>query len=283
MSGPDRSSHSGAGPASTLAGIVVAAGSGQRLGAAVPKALVPLAGRPLIAWAAQLLARAGVAAPVVVYPHGYEDAFRAACAGVVAGESIASSIQVPSCIQYVEGGATRSASVRAGLAAIDPLSEMVIVHDAARPLMPSAVLAAAVAAVEAGAVAAAPSMKVADTLKSVEGRRITGTVAREHLVAIQTPQVFRRDVLDRVMTDDAEATDELALVEAAAEIGVVDGMIATVDGSPFGYKLTTAADLAFLEQLAVVPATATESTAAESTATESTATEPTGTELAGEA
>jgi len=272
---------------SGLAGIVVAAGSGQRLGASLPKALVPLAGRPLIVWAVELMARAGVAAPVVVYPAGYEDAFRAACAEILADESVSSNLSSGLSsglggvsIQYVQGGATRSASVRAGLGAIDPSAEIVIVHDAARPLMPSAVLAAAVAAVDDGAVAAAPAMKVADTLKSVEGRRITGTVAREHLVAIQTPQVFRRDVLDRVMTDDADVTDELALVEAAAEIGVVDGIIATVEGSPFGHKLTTAADYTFLERLAVVPTSAT-NMAADQLAADQLAAAPTGPEVTG--
>lgn len=220
-----------------VAGIVVAAGSGQRLGASIPKGLVPLAGRPLVAWAVTMFAEAQLPPPLVVHPAGAADAFVEALAGLpVAG--------------LVAGGASRAASVRAGMKALDASAAIVAIHDAARPFMPFDVLVAAIAAVKAGAIAAAPGLAITDTLKRVDGRRITETVSRDDLVGIQTPQVFRRDVLERAIAGDADATDELALLEAARDAGAVDGRIEFVAGSPLGHKLTIPADAELLERLA---------------------------------
>ena len=113
----------------------------------------------------------------------------------------------------VAGGATRSASVRAGLDALRGDLEVVIVHDAARPLASRALFEAVIAAVRAGADAAVPGVAVADTLKRVDGSRVVETVDRDSLVAVQTPQAFRADVLRRAHAADGDATDDAALVE----------------------------------------------------------------------
>ncbi len=139
-------------------GIVAAAGSGSRLGADLPKALVPLAGRPLVVWAVETLLVGGVADVVVAVPAADRAAFAAA---------------LPGAVQLVDGGATRTASVRAGLAAAGPAADAVLVHDAARPLTPPDVVARVLAALAAGAPAVVPVLPVVDTSVVVDG---TGTV-----------------------------------------------------------------------------------------------------------
>jgi 2-C-methyl-D-erythritol 4-phosphate cytidylyltransferase len=182
----------------------------------VPKAFVPLAGRPMVEWSEAALRAAGL--PFVrVVPEGYEG---------------------------VRGGAVRSASVRAGLAALGPC-DAVIVHDAARPLVPSALFGACLEALGAwdGAVAAA---RVTDTIRETadEGSR---TLDRSRLWAVQTPQAFRRDVLERALDvpDDvlAAATDDASLVEEAG------GRIGIVEAPAANFKVTTPHDLAVAEWL----------------------------------
>jgi 2-C-methyl-D-erythritol 4-phosphate cytidylyltransferase len=154
----------------------------------------------------------------------------------VAGEPLADVV--------VAGGATRSASVRAGLAAVPPEADIVVVHDAARPLAPVALFEAVIAAVERGADAAVPGVPVADTVKRVDvDRRVVETVDRAALVAIQTPQAFRAGVLRRVHVDEPEATDDAALVEAAG------GTVVVVDGDRRAAKLTTRDDLVLARAL----------------------------------
>src|SRR4051812_2269678 len=150
--------------------LLVAAGSGERLGASRPKAFVTLAGRPMLDWSVDALRLAGLSRVVVALPAG--EAAPSGCVGVV-------------------GGRTRSASVRAALTAAGE-GEWVVVHDAARPLVPpSLFLAALDALAEADcAVAAAP---VTDTVKEAgPDRRVVATLDRSRLWAIQTPQAFRR-------------------------------------------------------------------------------------------
>lgn len=241
--------------------VVVAAGSGERLGAAGPKALVPLAGRPLLAHALVGLAAAGLPPAVVVHPPGEADAF-----ALAAGELPTAAL--------VPGGATRTASVAAGVATLPAEVEVVVIHDAARPLTPPGVIAAAVAAVTGGGdvLAAAPAIPVADTLKRTDGGEVLATVDRSGLVGVQTPQVFPRRVVDMVLggagrdaahgaADGAgavgptatrlePATDDLALVERLRDRGVLEGRIVVVPGSVWARKVTYPADLALLELLA---------------------------------
>ena len=138
----------------------------------------------------------------------------------------------------VPGGASRSESVRAGLAAVPPTAGIVVVHDAARPLASPALFAAVVAAVRAGADGAVPAVPGVDTLKRVDGDRVLGTVSRETLVAVQTPQAFRAGALRAAHSGGGEATDDAALVESAG------GTVVVVTGEPDNLKVTTPDDLA---------------------------------------
>jgi len=138
----------------------------------------------------------------------------------------------------VAGGATRSASVRAGLAAVPDEATIVCVHDAARPLASEALFAAAVAAVHAGADAAVPAVAVADTIKVVDGSgSVVATPDRSTLVAVQTPQAFRAHVLRQAHESGADSTDDAVLVER------LGGRVATVPGEPWNRKVTEPDDL----------------------------------------
>jgi 2-C-methyl-D-erythritol 4-phosphate cytidylyltransferase/2-C-methyl-D-erythritol 2,4-cyclodiphosphate synthase len=204
--------------------VVVAAGAGTRFGA--PKQWAPLAGRRVLDWAVAAVRSAPSCDGVVlVVP--------AADVGTPAVRAVAGVDVV------VGGGATRSASVRAGLAALPATATVVVVHDGARPLARPALLEAVVAAVRAGADAALPATPVTDTVKRVAGDGVvTGTVDRTDLVAVQTPQAFARAALVRAHAGDPEATDDAALVEA------IGGRVVVVAGDPENLKLTDAGDLA---------------------------------------
>lgn len=201
--------------------IVVAAGRGDRFGAA--KQFLDLGGTRLVDRA--VVACAAVAdAVVVVLPPG-------------------TAWHGPTIATAVAGGATRSASVRAGLAAlttggdVPAAPDVVVVHDAARPLADRPLFDAVIAAVRAGADAAVPALPVADTVKRVEGDRVVATIERAGLVAVQTPQAFRTAALRAAHATDADATDDAALVEAAG------GIVVVVPGSPRNFKITDPADL----------------------------------------
>jgi 2-C-methyl-D-erythritol 4-phosphate cytidylyltransferase len=143
----------------------------------------------------------------------------------------------------VAGGATRSESVRAGLAAVSADTDIVVVHDAARPLATPELFELVVDAVRAGADAAVPALEVADTLKRIDGERVVETVSRDRLVAVQTPQAFRASVLRDAHARGSEATDDAALVEAAG------GKVVVVAGDPRNLKVTTVADLVLASTL----------------------------------
>jgi 2-C-methyl-D-erythritol 4-phosphate cytidylyltransferase len=199
--------------------VVVAAGSGARYGA--PKQYERLGAQRVLDWS---LAAA-----------------RSACAGVVlvvAPERAGAA--EPGADAVVAGGATRSASVRAGLAAVPEDAEVVVVHDAARPAATPALFAAVVAAVRAGADGALPGVPVVDTIKRVAGDVVMATLDRAELVAVQTPQAFLASTLRRAHAAGGEATDDGALVEAAG------GRVVVVPGEPDNVKITTPADLARL-------------------------------------
>ncbi len=229
----------GSGASDRIGVVVVAAGSGVRFGADGPKALVELAGRPLVAHALTGLAAAGLPPAVLVRPPDQAEAF-----ALAAGETpVAAS---------VAGGDTRTASVAAGVAALAAEVEVVVVHDAARPLTPPAVIAAAVAAVvgQEDVLAAAPGVPVADTLKRTRGREVVETVDRTDLVGVQTPQVFPRAVLERALASGAHASDDLGLVEELRSRGHLTGRIVLTEGSVWSRKVTYPGDLALLEVLA---------------------------------
>ena len=141
----------------------------------------------------------------------------------------------------VAGGTTRSASVRRGLAAVPDDAAVIVVHDAARPLAPASAFTRAIDLVRAGAPAAITAIAVVDTLKRVEGSIVVETLDRSSLVAVQTPQAFRADVLRAAHASELEATDDAGLVEA---LGFA---VSIVDGDVRSRKLTTPDDLAILE------------------------------------
>ncbi len=138
----------------------------------------------------------------------------------------------------VMGGDRRSDSVRCGLDVIPEDCDVIVVHDAARPLAQPALFEAVVDAVRAGADGAIPGITVTDTLKRVEGRRVMGTIDRSLLVAVQTPQAFRAEILRQAHVGGADATDDAALVEA------LGGVVMVVPGDPDNLKITTPTDLA---------------------------------------
>jgi 2-C-methyl-D-erythritol 4-phosphate cytidylyltransferase len=138
----------------------------------------------------------------------------------------------------VVGGATRSASVRCGLAAVPVDADVIVVHDAARPLATGALFDAVVAAVSRdGAGAAICALPVSDTIKQVDGGFVTTTLERSELVAVQTPQAFRADLLRRAHASGAEATDDAALVE------LLGAPVRVVPGDARNVKITSPADL----------------------------------------
>ncbi len=149
----------------------------------------------------------------------------------------------PRADMVVEGGPTRAASVRAGLEQVPADADVIVVHDAARPLAHASMFRAVVDAVREGAAGAVPGLPVSDTLKRIEGRRVVETVDRTGLVAVQTPQAFDAGALRRAHLAARDATDDAALVEAGG------GRVVVVPGDPFNIKITTPADLEIAEGL----------------------------------
>jgi 2-C-methyl-D-erythritol 4-phosphate cytidylyltransferase len=203
----------------------VAAGSGERLGAAAPKAFVEVAGRPMLEWSIDALREAGIADIVVALPP--DGVAPAGCVGV-------------------RGGATRSESVRAALNAA-PGSGPVVVHDAARPLVSPSLFAEVLSALESADCAIAAA-RVTDTIKEAdESLAVVATLDRSKLWAIQTPQAFRRPALQAALDVDAailaRATDDAWLVERAG------GTVRVVEASPGNFKITTPHDLRLADMI----------------------------------
>lgn len=217
-------------PVPRTAIIVVAAGSGQRLGAAAPKAFVGIDERTVLRHALEGVFAAPLAQVIVVAP-----ADRVGDALTEAHEAAGGRHDL---VSVVVGGATRQASVAAGLAAVWPDVEYVLVHDAARALTPHAVFERVIAALESGRDAVLPVLPVIDTLKRVEADVVVEAVDRASLAAAQTPQGFRRGPLDAAYAAaSVDHTDDAALVQAA---GVT---IWTVPGDERAFKVTTPGDL----------------------------------------
>ena len=216
--------------------VVVAGGSGTRFGS--PKQFAVLGGRPVVAWAVE--ACRSVADGVVLVVPGHEPSGRP-------GPTYGADAVVP-------GGDSRSESVRRGLAALPDRVDLVVVHDAARPLATAQSFRAVVDALADGrAGGAVCALAVADTVKRTDrplgapgpstAPVVVETLDRSHLVAVQTPQAFPLDVLRRAHAASPVATDDAGLVEA---LGLV---VRVVPGDPDNLKLTTPADLAYAEQV----------------------------------
>lgn len=214
--------------------VLVAAGSGERFGGKRPKAFANLAGRPLVAESIERLdSSAWIEAMVVVAPADWEEPTI-----LLAEELGAGSLRA-----VVTGGATRTDSVRAGLAEVPADAAVVVVHDAARPLLPDEVVERVVTALDQGWDAAVPALPLADTVKRGEGEAVAETVDRTGLHAVQTPQAFLAEALRRALAGSGDATDCAGLVEASG------GRVRLVDGDRRLLKVTTPADLAFVETL----------------------------------
>lgn len=220
----------------TVAAIVPAAGRGERLGPGAPKALRTIAGVPMLVHAVRSLAAARlVDAVVVAAPLDEVDAVRS----MLAGHEFAADVDV------IAGGDTRQASVRLALRALATDVDTVLVHDAARPLAPPELADSVVRTIRAGAEAVVPSAPVVDTVKEVDlAGRVVRTVDRTQLRAAQTPQGFRRDVLERAhekADDSAPATDDAGLVERLGRPVVV------IPGAEEAFKVTSPVDLVLAE------------------------------------
>jgi 2-C-methyl-D-erythritol 4-phosphate cytidylyltransferase len=202
------------------AALLVAAGSGERLGADRPKAFVAVARRPMYEWSLEALAAAGIDEVVVALPPDWPP---------------------PPGVAWVRGGATRSESVRNALAAAGAGAERVVVHDAARPLAPPELFTRCLQAL-ADADAAIAAAPVADTVKEAGvDLRVQRTLDRSRVWAVQTPQAFRRGALERALDVPEEvlaaATDDAWLVERFG------GSVRIVEGPASNFKITTSHDL----------------------------------------
>ena len=211
--------------------VVVAAGSGTRLDAGVPKALADVDGRSVLRHALEGVFAARPMQVIVVAPAGFEDAAEAELRAVAGERGELGAV--------VAGGATRQESVAAGMAALASQIETVLVHDAARALTPAGLIDAVADAVsDAGVV---PALPVIDTLKRVDGDEVVGGVDRSVLAAAQTPQGFPRAALEsayaRARDEGADYTDDAALFAAAG------GAVRRIAGSERAFKITTGADL----------------------------------------
>jgi 2-C-methyl-D-erythritol 4-phosphate cytidylyltransferase len=207
----------------SVVGIVPAGGSGERLGAQKPKAFVVLAGRPMLEWSLDVLARA-CDRTIVAVPAGLQ--------GEVAGDVVA-------------GGPSRSQSVRNAVHAA-PEAGVFVVHDAARPLITAELVERCLTALGDGLDGVIAAARVTDTIKQADSAgRVVATPDRAALWAVQTPQVFRADSLRRALGVDAArlaaATDDASLVEAAG------GTIEVVESRAENFKVTTPLDLRMAE------------------------------------
>jgi 2-C-methyl-D-erythritol 4-phosphate cytidylyltransferase/2-C-methyl-D-erythritol 2,4-cyclodiphosphate synthase len=226
----------------TVAAIVPAAGSGERLGAGIPKAFVRVQGRELVAHAVDRLRQAGVDHVVVAVSADQVEQARSLVGDVAS---------------VVIGGADRTASVAAGLAAVPADAGIVLVHDAARAFAPATLIEQVIARVGEGADAVVPVLPVVDTIRTItDGGALTGTVDRSCLRIVQTPQGFRAAVLRRAHAAAAgrgeSATDDAALCES---IGV---RVTAVDGDRSAFKITTADDLETAQRMTTDPAPVTD-------------------------
>ena len=214
-----------------ISAIIVAAGSGRRLGLAIPKAFVDLGGRTMLLWSLTAVrAVPSIGELVLTMPAEMQQSIRTEVTGA--------GLEIP--VKIVPGGIERQDSVRNALALTRALSGLVVVHDAARPFATPRMFDACIgAAIRTGAAIIATPL--ADTLKCTDGSTISATISRAGLWQAQTPQAFRRDLLlkahERALREHITATDDADLVE---QLGVPVGI---VEGSTLNLKITTPDDL----------------------------------------
>lgn len=218
-------------PLPPFSAIVVAAGSGSRAGG--PKQWRDLGGKPVLRWSVEALLEAGAQDVVVVIAEGDQARLDSALSGVSGWTSTV-------------GGATRDASVRNGLATLSVEADQpVLIHDAARPLLSRGVIGRLVRALDA-ADGAAPALPVADSLRRADGERMQGSVARDDLRRVQTPQAFRLGRLRRAFGAWAGVVPPTDETEVMAGDG---GTVVLVEGDPRLMKLTYPEDFAMAEAL----------------------------------
>lgn len=241
--------------------VLTAAGSGTRLGMDMPKALVPVCGKPMLSHATRGLLDAGVSGIVITAPADHLAQFEAAVA------SHAATHTTP--ILVVSGGATRQASVAAGLAAIPAMAQacgievdehtVVLVHDAARALTPPDMMRRVAHAVLRGSSAVIPALPVADTLKVIDRNlateatlgAVSSTVDRSTLMAVQTPQGFPWPTISRAhdLAEQRSHDESLAATDDAGLVEAMGGQVDIVLGDATALKITTPWDLAIAELL----------------------------------
>ncbi len=223
----------GSGVAGATWALLAAAGSGERLGIDRPKAFAVLGGRPLVAESLDRLDRCELIDSIVVAaPPGWEEPT------ILLAEELAVS-KVVAC---VPGGATRAESVAAALAEVPDDAVVVLVHDAARPLLGHEVVERVLGPLGEGFDGAVPAIRISDTVKRVRDGTVTETVDRRGLYAAQTPQAFLVESLRRAFAGElADATDCASLVERSG------GRVAVVEGDRRLRKVTTQEDLALVE------------------------------------
>ena len=214
---------------SPTAAIIPAAGSGQRLGAGIPKALVELAGQSLIERAVHNLS--GIVDLIIIAaPAGYEEEMRKLFIGVN--------------VEVVSGGALRSQSVANALKVIPETYKYVLVHDAARAFAPADLALRVLHELQNGESAVVPALAVIDTIKVVDSQDyVLETPNRKNLRAIQTPQGFTIDALKRAHAAGKDATDDAALV---SDLGV---RVKVIEGDQLARKITTLDDLAWAQEV----------------------------------
>jgi 2-C-methyl-D-erythritol 4-phosphate cytidylyltransferase len=215
--------------------IIVAAGSGDRLAADRPKAFARLGDRPLLAESLERLdASDWVDGIVVAVPEGWEEP------AILLSEELSAG----KVAQAVAGGASRAESVRLAMLEVPSEAAAVLVHDAARPLLPPEVIERVLEPLGEGWEGVVPALAVADTIKRVERDQVLETLARDGLVAAQTPQAFAADTLRAALAGDSDsASDCASLVEARG------GRVKAVEGDPRLLKVTTAQDLLAVEAM----------------------------------
>jgi 2-C-methyl-D-erythritol 4-phosphate cytidylyltransferase len=215
--------------------VLVAAGSGERLGSDRPKAFAALAGRPLLAESVERLdASDWIDAIVLAAPPGWEEP-----AILLAEELVASKVAA-----VVTGGATRAESVRNALSEVAHDALVVLVHDAARPLVDDTVIERVIGRLDGTVDGVVPALPVPDTVKRVRHGLVSETLDRSELVTVQTPQAFLADRLRAAYAGDlAGATDCASLLERRG------GAVAVVEGDPRLAKVTTADDLEHVSRL----------------------------------
>ena len=213
--------------------VLAAAGRGERLGSDRPKAFARLGGRPLLAESLERLESSDwIERIVIAAPPGWEEP-----SILVAEELAAGKVH-----SAVAGGDSRSESVRLALAEVPDDAAAVLVHDAARPLLPEGVIERVLAPLGEGWDGAVPGLPVSDTIKRVEGERVLETLPRAELIAVQTPQAFVASTLREALAGDlTDASDCASLVEARG------GRITVVPGDRRLLKVTDAEDLALVE------------------------------------